>query len=271
MLWLLPNVAFAGVQIPSGAIKQDSCSLHAKDFTNRNFTYDQNQDIDSSVKSKLMTVGKTVKVGDTIFYADVIRQRKKISYEVVSDIVLKRSFMYTDTLIAKGAKLDLFGTMRNVKTNAIYPLLLDFPGSISQSLGATYAVIKENGFLCSGEVLFAPNGSQFLSENETYQTDPLLRKEIVDWTKEEAIAIDIAKLGDISATLDIKLMRGGVVVQNIEFEINTLSGVFQIEGDLKVKFDKASKSSIKILTIDEPSNYGFWLGQVERTLFKNAN
>lgn len=263
-LLLFPFIAL-GAPILDGAVKQDTCSYFKTDFKFGNIDFKADE---SSVKNKVSSAGKSVEVGDTIFYVDIIRQRKNIFYEAVSDITLKRSFLYSDTLFAKGTKLNYFGSVKDAKTNIVYSLLTDDPGNIGQNIAASYAVIKENGFLCSGEVLHNFNGKDFISENETYQKDPLIRNETIDWTHEEAIAINIVKLGDISAILGVKLLKNGVVVQEKNIEINTLQGYFEIAGFWKMTFDKSNKSSIKILSISEPSNYGMWLQLVESQLFR---
>jgi hypothetical protein len=55
------------------------------------------------------------------------------------------------------------------------------------------------------------------------------------------------------------------VVGQKELQLDTMSGEFLIEG-LKVAFTKTDKSSIKITSIVEPSNYASWVGTLKLKL-----
>jgi hypothetical protein len=261
----LPGLSLAESQIPVGSQKQESCGFVGRDVRQGVWTIEgrPNRDL-VTAKNKLIPIGKNVAAGDAIFYVNVTRDLVQTLYQTNVDILFKSTgfFKSSDLTVSKGTQFSEFGIFQNSVTNVKYPLVRVNEGNTISYLAA----VKENGFLCADLIyLFKQDGIRDTNDRDVYESEPLIKSDLTSPYSDETIAITLVHLEDISATLAVKLIRGGQVVGQKELQLDSMSGEFQIEG-LKVAFTKTDKSSIKITSIVEPSNYASWVGTLKLKL-----
>ncbi|MFA6201922.1 MAG: hypothetical protein WC710_01905 [Gallionella sp.] len=263
VLLLLPCIAFAGFQIPEGSVKQDSCGVSGYDARHKVWKLDRASSRDIEVKNKLSLAGKTVSIGETLFYANVVSVTKHTYFESQSDDVARvsHSLFPSASSIKKGQKLPLYGTLTSPDLKTRYRLLVIPTGGDMPFMAA----LGENGYLCSGQFVVV-DGTLDVSEYDVYEKFPLVKSETTSTSDEGTIAIGLASMSDMFATISVKQIKDGQVAQEKTMQLDMMSGHFQIEG-LIVSFEKKEKTSLKIKSIEEPKDYSVWLNRIKSSLF----
>ncbi len=277
VLFLIPCVAFADIQIPEGSIKQDSCEFLG-DIQNWQYLSSNVGGVASSrvvnVINKIMPGEKPISIGDTIFYAKVAVKNNSLKFKAPSTVIFKgRRFIDANYEKVSGNEFSVRGTISkgNVTFTLLELLSLDRPGEF------VVAAVGKNGYFCSGAIarsIVNSSGVSYPRDYDVYQKEPLVRIEDPLSSSEQAISISLAKIDDVTATINIKLLVGGRVTEQKEIQVDAMSGYFQIASRserLKVSFTKNNKNTIKVSSINEPLNYGDWIENIRYDLEHNIN
>lgn len=262
---MLPCIAFGGVQIPEGSVKQESCGVSGYDARNNIWKFELVNPKEYVVKNKVSPVGKVVSPGDVLFYANVSTVIKDTYFEPATDDIARvahKLFGASSVTLPKGTKLNKFATLTSPDATTQYSLLrVQTAGQFTISVA-----MKADGFLCSSE--FTSDGSiGIVSDDDIYQKEPLVKSEASYLTDTDTIAISLVRMDEMFATLAVKQLRDGQVVKQKEVQLDMMAGSFQIEG-LVVTFEKKDKSSLKIQAITEPNDYGVWLRSIKSKFLK---
>ena len=263
---MLPCIAFGGVQIPEGSVKQESCGVSGYDARNNIWKFELVNPKEYVVKNKVSPVGKVVSPGDVLYYANVVTVIKDTNFEPATDDIARvahKLFGASSVTLPKGTKLNKFATLTSPDAKTQYSLLrLSTAGAYTESVA-----MKADGFLCSS-VFTSSNGSiGIVDDDDIYQKEPLVKSEAFYPNDTDTIAISLVRMDEMFATLAVKQLRDGQVAKQKEVQMDMMSGAFQIEG-LVVTFEKKDKSSLKIQAITEPNDYGVWLSSIKSKFLK---
>jgi hypothetical protein len=274
LLVTYPCIAFSGVKISEGNLKQESCNFPEHNmFPEWRYEHPNLFSIEALAKNKLASVGKVTSLGDALFYANIVSvaTTKTLHLKSQSNIEIKgEGFLTFDSQILSGEKFEEYGTFSNLENKKSYRLIRKLQGS-----NVVVYAVKDDGFLCSGLIIENrehPLSSNFrwsvMSNYTAFQKDPLIeQEESSSKSAEDTIAIMLVSLDDISATLAIKLFNGGKVVKQTEIQLDSMSGIFKLD-KLEISFEKIDKSSIKINSITEPTDYSGWANYIKFSMLK---
>lgn len=263
---MLPCIAFGGVQIPEGSVKQESCGVSGYDARQKIWKFELINKKEFTVKNKVSSVGKVVSTGDVLFYATISTVIRDTSFEPATDDIARvahKLFGPSSVALPKGTKLNKFATLTSPDAKTQYSLLrFNNTGTYTFSVA-----MKADGFLCSGEFISLGESLEDVSDDDNYQKEPLVKSESLYLTDTDTIAISLIRMDDMFATLGVKQLKDGQVVKQKEVQLDMMAGTFKIEG-LVVTFERKDKSSLKIQAITEPTDFGDWLRRIKSNLLK---
>ena len=256
---LFPSIAFAGLSITDGNVKQESCDF-PEAIKARSWRIDPLPPPDVSLKNKLIPVGKVISPGDALFYANIAIKRVSYYFADSNVEVVGNGMLTSDIAIPKGTQLYTRGIIRGEGLGKGYLLV----GKEDTPNWRSYVAIKDDGFLCSVIVSIDKRDNALLVQDATaYQKSPLVKHE--EMVALETIALTLNRLDEVSAAIGIKLIRDGQIVKQKEIQMDAMPGSFNIAG-LQILFEREGKSSIKINSINEPDDYLAWRQNIKYTL-----
>ena len=95
-----------------------------------------------------------------------------------------------------------------------------------------------------------------VQDASVYQQHPLEKHVVISPNYQESIAITLEKLDEVTADIDIKVLRNGMVVGQKTIQLDATTGNFNIAG-LNILYERTG-AGLKVIKIDEPSNYENW-------------
>lgn len=269
LILLFPAVVFAATKVPDDVKLQDQCPVEGRDVRQNIWKFKQFDRLTTSLTSKQTAAGKSVAVGDVIFYAVISTDAKRTYFEPSTDVYTVEKGFVGDrvTPFPKGTKLFKYGTLTSNDGATKYNLLVLESGASTAFLAA----LKVDGFLCSGQFnYFEDTRKMDFQELEIYENGSFVESEKSTPYSLDTIAVSLVSMDSIFATLSVKQLKAGKVVQQKEIQLDMMSGRFNV-ASLGINFTKADKSSIKINSIDEPKDYAVWLNNLKLNIFNKSN
>jgi hypothetical protein len=241
--------AEAGTPITAGNVLQPSCNPVQGSFYPAN---------GYKPKTTKVSTGKSITAGDVVFYASLAKFEPYYSSTKNAEIKDK-SPVTPDTPLEANKLYSVWGIYKIKETGKQY-IILNTTGSFRYGM----AVLKEDGFLCS-DMVFDTSGKGaygFAGMPQAYQEIPFtLVEKTVEDARQIAVAITLKEFDAVSFKLNVTVLVNGKVNSTKEVGFDLISGMADI-GGLHIEAEAEGKTSIKIKSISEPSDYAVWLNDV---------
>lgn len=249
---LASGLAAASVQITPGNVLQPSCDLGR--FPNLRDLGTITSPEGNLVKNRKISTGKSIAVGDMVFYVQLEKSNVTYVSEKAAEI-LNKSFFTPDQKLEANRKYPVWGFF-SMPDGRKFTILTGVEG-------VTFPLVKEDGMLCSDEA-YSRDGYQVQLAGfpQAYQELPFNKvEEPVNDGNTIAIAITLKELDSVSFTLDVAVLKNGKLVSRKSVGYDLMSSEANISG-LIVGVEPGGKGLVKVKSINEPSDFSLWMKKV---------